>query len=522
MTTCPADGTALVDGSSAGGDEALPPGTAVGEYKIESLLGHGGMGEVYGAHHPVIGKRVAIKVMNRACSGNPANVERFVQEAKAVNAIGHSNIVDIFSFGRTSDGRCYFVMEWLQGESLRTVLGHGPVELRRTYEILDAVLRALEAAHAVGIVHRDLKPDNIFIVKNRDDDERVKLLDFGIAKLAVQHTGGARTSITQTGTVVGTPTHMSPEQAMGGSVGPASDIYALGVVAFELATGKLPFNAESSVQLMAKHLDEQPPMPRSIRQIGFPFERLILDMLSKRPTDRPSATDVRKRLVSLRDAPSDGATSPADLQQTMPGARAAVAAKVRAGTAPTEILPATGPEIRIEVSAPSIPVLTPAPSVPVGSGTSMSPDSSRSRWPWIGAATAIVVGTVVVFAATGGDHASKAPAQPAAPVTVPAPAPEPAPPPAAAEPVPEATPSAAVPASTTEPVVRRAATAEPAKPTSGRKQRRPAGPSAQPSPPSAEAQPTPAAPAPPPEPPKQRGGHDVDAVHDPFSDGAKK
>jgi serine/threonine-protein kinase len=520
MTTCPADGTALVEESETADGEALPPGTVVGEYRIERLLGHGGMGEVYGAHHPVIGKRVAIKVMNRACSVNPANVERFVQEAKAVNAIGHSNIVDIFSFGRTSDGRCYFVMEWLQGESLRTTLGNGPVELRRTYEILDEVLRALEAAHAAGIVHRDLKPDNIFLVKSRDDHDRVKLLDFGIAKLAVDRTG-ARTSITQTGMVVGTPTHMSPEQASGGSVGPATDIYALGVVAFELATGKLPFTAESSVQLMAKHLDEPPPMPRSIRPIGLPFERLILDMLSKRPTDRPSATDVRKRLVSLREAPSDGAPSAADQQQTLPGARA-VAAKVRAGTEPTEALPASASLIPVIVSAPSIPALTPAPSASSGHGTSVS--VSRMKWPVIGAIAALIVGAVIVFA-TAGDDSPTTPPQATTPVTAPAPAPQPVPS------VPEAEPSAAAPASVAapeptaaEPTGRRP---ENVKPTSGRKPpaRRPT-PAAQPAPPPVTAQPTPpAAPAPVPQPPaaKPRSDHDVDAVHDPFSDvGAKK
>src|SRR4051812_15914692 len=116
---CPADGTALSPYANDADDEPLPPGTRVGEYLIESMLGVGGMGEVYGARHPVIGKQVAVKVMNRSCSANPINIERFVQEAKAVNAIGHPNIVDIFSFGRTSDDRCYFVMEWLRGESLR-------------------------------------------------------------------------------------------------------------------------------------------------------------------------------------------------------------------------------------------------------------------------------------------------------------------------------------------------------------------------------------------------------------------
>ena len=279
---------------SAGDEDALPPGTTVGEYRVESLLGRGGMGEVYGASHPVIGKRVAIKIMNAHCSSNPLNVERFVQEAKAVNAIGHSNIVDIFSFGRTPEGRCYFVMEWLKGESLRTRLERGPVTTSKALEILDQVLRALDAAHQAGIVHRDLKPDNIFIVAPKDAGEReqIKLLDFGIAKLSSERQG-PKTSMTQTGTVVGTPSHMSPEQASGGTIGPPTDIYALGVVAFELATGRLPFEAESSVQLMAKHIDEAPPKPSTLYPTPPGFEQLILAMLHKQPAMRPAIGELR-------------------------------------------------------------------------------------------------------------------------------------------------------------------------------------------------------------------------------------
>ncbi|HET7132602.1 MAG TPA: protein kinase, partial [Gammaproteobacteria bacterium] len=154
MSSSAVDDTALgKPAEPAEHDDTLAPGTMVGEYKLEQLLGRGGMGEVYGATHPVIGKRVAIKVMSRECSASPANVERFVHEAKAVNAIGHSNIVDIFSFGRTPDQRCYFVMEWLQGESLRARLARGVPPLSFALDVLDAVLRALEAAHARGIIH---------------------------------------------------------------------------------------------------------------------------------------------------------------------------------------------------------------------------------------------------------------------------------------------------------------------------------------------------------------------------------
>jgi len=283
---------------------SLAPGALVGEYRIERLLGAGGMGEVYGASQPVIGKRVAIKVMSPHCSANPASVTRFVDEAKAVNAIGHPNIVDIFSFGRTDDDRCYFVMEWLAGESLRARMDRGRLELPHVLDILEAVLRALEAAHAAGIVHRDLKPDNIFLVAARDPEpERVKLLDFGVAKLEEDASVGSasRSHRTETGTVVGTPSYMSPEQAGGRAVTGPSDIYSLGVVAFELVTGRLPFESDSGIRVMVKHMDEPPPRPSSITQLPAKVEQLVMDMLAKNAVDRPTATEACTRVRRLRD-----------------------------------------------------------------------------------------------------------------------------------------------------------------------------------------------------------------------------
>ncbi len=301
MRVCPADGAPLGVEPRADDDDApLAAGTQVGEYRIESLLGAGGMGEVYRARHPVIDKRVAIKIMSRHCSANPINVERFVHEAKAVNAIGHANIVDIFSFGH-HDGRCFFVMEWLRGESLRQRLDREAITAQRSYEILEAVLRALEAAHAAGIVHRDLKPDNIFLVAARDDEpERVKLLDFGIAKLSDDGTR-QRGSKTQTGTVVGTPAYMAPEQAGGGVIEGPSDIYSLGVVAFEMAAGRVPFDGEATVQIMAAHVCEPPPLPSQFRDgIELRFEDLILAMLEKTPAVRPTTAEVRAVIRQLR------------------------------------------------------------------------------------------------------------------------------------------------------------------------------------------------------------------------------
>src|SRR5262245_42627048 len=181
----------------------LMPGMMVGEYRIEGPLGAGGMGRVYSAIHPVIAKRAAIKVLHPELSVNKEAVDRFVQEARSVNQIGHPNIVDIFSFGKLPDGRNYFVMEWLRGESMRDRIKRGQIPLHDAIAILETITLPLEAAHANGIVHRDLKPDNVFLVDIRDDRPQVKLLDFGIAKLM----GAQGLQRTQTGNMLGTPAY---------------------------------------------------------------------------------------------------------------------------------------------------------------------------------------------------------------------------------------------------------------------------------------------------------------------------
>ena len=480
---------------SAGDDDALPVGTTVGEYRIETLLGRGGMGEVYGASHPVIGKRVAIKIMNAHCSSNPLNVERFVHEAKAVNAIGHSNIVDIFSFGKTAEGRCYFVMEWLKGESLRTRLERGPVKTHKALDILDQVLRALDAAHQAGIVHRDLKPDNIFVVAPKDsgETERIKLLDFGIAKLSSERQG-PKSSMTQTGTVVGTPSHMSPEQASGGTIGPATDIYSLGVVAFELATGRLPFEAESSVQLMAKHIDEPPPKPSTIYPTVPALEQLILEMLSKAPAMRPGASEIRDRIAKLRSETS--ASEPTGERQIAP-------------RLVSDTSSATAPTVAVRKSEPAIAVTIPT--------TSQPPVVRRRPVALVLGGVAVAAAVVVYIVTRGHDHASAQPSP--APMASPAVAtPEPAPTPAPAPvPVPEPAPVAA-------PTPAPALEAPAAKPTAHLTTHRAAA--HHPAPETGSAAVATAPPPPPPPPPQgsaaPQAPHDVDAVQDPFASGAHK
>src|SRR5688572_18399117 len=251
------------------------------------------MGQVYAAVHPVIGKRVAIKVLLPAMSRDPEVVQRFVTEARAVNRIGHPNIVDIFAFGELEDGRHFMAMDLLVGESLRQRLARGPLPAAEVLAILDAVSSALIAAHAHGIVHRDLKPDNVFLAELPGGGTQVKLLDFGIAKLL-----GGQGMTTQIGALLGTPAYMSPEQARAEPIDARSDIYALGIVAWELLVGDLPFDATSYVEVLEAHVD-QVPAPPSSRIGGIPPEvdAIVGAMLAKHPDQRPALADVRAEIA---------------------------------------------------------------------------------------------------------------------------------------------------------------------------------------------------------------------------------
>jgi serine/threonine-protein kinase len=285
----------------------LSPGQMVGEYQIERLLGEGGMGRVYAAIHPLIAKRAAIKVLRPELSHDPAAVERFVREARSVNQIGHPNIVDIFAFGTLPDGRHYFVMEWLQGESLRERLERGALPFLLALDVLDAIASALAAAHATGIVHRDLKPDNVFLAGPVGSAPMVKLLDFGIAKLLGTEPGIDRTA---TGAMIGTPTYMSPEQARGELVDTRSDLYALGAVAFEVLAGEMVFRATSAAEVVARHLFEPPRPVRQLRpEVPDALDALITSLLAKEMTARPLLAEVRETLVRARIAAPAPATS---------------------------------------------------------------------------------------------------------------------------------------------------------------------------------------------------------------------
>ncbi len=286
-------------------------GLRIGEYELRQRIGVGGMGLVYDGIQPLIGKRVAVKVLRPELAAAEEQVARLLAEARAVNAIRHRGIVDIFGFGQVPDGRQYIIMEYLEGVALDAYLAEkGRMTVSEVLDVLDEVLSALGAAHGAGVVHRDLKPSNIFLVTQPDGSRYVKLLDFGLAKMGMP---AGRTAQTRTDMVVGTPEYMAPEQARGQPVGPMTDLYALGVVAFEMVTGRLPFTGSSPVDLLMKHVDARPPRPSEfVPELPAALDAFILQMLTKDPEARPgSAETLRRQLLRLRDTLAQPASAPA-------------------------------------------------------------------------------------------------------------------------------------------------------------------------------------------------------------------
>jgi eukaryotic-like serine/threonine-protein kinase len=266
-------------------DAPLQAGDRVGEYVVDSALGAGAFGTVYEARQPLIGKTVAIKVLSLRYSVDPAAVGRFIAEARAVNKVQHDGIIDIFSFGQLDDGRQYYVMERLRGQTLQELVEtRGPIPVRETLDLLEPLGRALDAAHAAGIAHRDLKPANIFLVAG-EGPPRPKLLDFGVAKLLGPE---AIAQQTEEGIAVGTPAYMAPEQCVGKGVDHRADIYAVGVLVFRVLTGQLPFDADSNFTMMAAHVSEPPPPVHTlVPELGAGFGAALGQMLAKEPDRRP-------------------------------------------------------------------------------------------------------------------------------------------------------------------------------------------------------------------------------------------
>jgi serine/threonine-protein kinase len=291
-------------------------GQTIGNYKITAKLGEGGMGVVYLAEHPVIGRKVALKAIHPELSRNPEVVSRFMTEAKSVNQIGNEHIVDVSDFGNTGDGEFYFIMEFLQGEALSDRLRREHLfEGNRALQIAAQVADALASSHSHGIIHRDLKPENIFLITRGASRDFVKVLDFGLAKLTQ---GEEKVSHkTRTGSVMGTPYYMAPEQCEGkANIDQRADVYSLGVILFEMMTGKVPFGGEGYGEIIVKHITLPPPSPRAINPAITPAqEAVLLRSLGKHRNERFQTMDEFR--VAMLNPEQFAAGNPAIL--TMPG-----------------------------------------------------------------------------------------------------------------------------------------------------------------------------------------------------------
>ncbi|MFN0246349.1 MAG: serine/threonine-protein kinase [Kofleriaceae bacterium] len=277
----------------------LSPGANIGNYRVLQKIGTGGMGAVYLAEHPLIGKKVALKVIHKELSTNREVVQRFFQEARAVNKIGNEHIVEIHDFGVTPEGDNFYIMEYLEGRTLASVLTHSSViDVMRSLHIGAQIANALSAAHAQGIIHRDLKPDNIMLMQRMGDQDFVKVLDFGLAKM---FQGGQSAVQTAAGVLLGTPQYMSPEacESKRDLIDHRTDIYALGILLFQMMTGVLPFNGDSMGEVLVKQVTALPPGPRGLNpNIPPSVEQILLRCLAKAPDARfPTMSALREALL---------------------------------------------------------------------------------------------------------------------------------------------------------------------------------------------------------------------------------
>jgi serine/threonine protein kinase len=308
ISFCPLDGTTLL------GEDQAPrefrqerrrlENKVLGSYRLEEVLAEGGMGIIFLAKHVKLGRQVALKMLRPQFSDNKKAVTRFFREARAVNEIEHENIIEITDFIEDDHGDNYYIMELLEGQDLRKlIMKEGPLSVPRSLGIAIQVSNALAAVHQAGIVHRDLKSENVFLVKRGDNPDFVKLLDFGVAKL-IRHTDEEDIHKTIEGTILGTAEYMSPEQASGKPVDFRTDIYSLGVILYEMLTGRRPITGKSFSEIIYNQLTVTPLRPSQIKDLSLNMpvhmEELIMQCLEKDPELRPqSMEEMEARLRNI-------------------------------------------------------------------------------------------------------------------------------------------------------------------------------------------------------------------------------
>ena len=275
------------------------------QFRLDRIVGTGGMGVVYEGWNEALSRRVAVKILHRDLVANKDVVTRFHREAQIASQLDHPGIVRVILFGQLADGNLYLVLEFLEGPTLSAALeADGAFTLERTVRLMGLIADAIGYAHQKGIVHRDLKPENIVLTR-RDGEEQPKVLDFGIAKMLV----GAASFVTQSGLIFGTARYISPEGAAGEKVDPRSDVYSLAVMTYELLAGRAPFESEEPVQLLVKHMHETPaPLRRLAPAVPQTLEDVVMRALAKNPDARPEHAGLFAK--ALRDAFAEHAGSP--------------------------------------------------------------------------------------------------------------------------------------------------------------------------------------------------------------------
>jgi serine/threonine-protein kinase len=275
-----------------------------GQFQILQKIGSGGMGAVYKALQPEMNRMVGVKILHPKLANRKDLVSRFRREARAMSQLTHPNTAKVFLYGELEEGSLYIIMEFLEGKNLnQTVRSEGPFPVERALPILIQACGALDEAHKAGIIHRDLKPENIFLVQSGGLKDFPKVLDFGLAKVSERQMRPGSVILTQEGMVFGTPEFMSPEQAQGRPLTPASDVYSLAVILYEVLTGKLPFDAKNAMDYIQLHVTGKPvPLNQRVAGKTFPplLEQVIHRALAKRPEDRfPSAAEFASAMQAV-------------------------------------------------------------------------------------------------------------------------------------------------------------------------------------------------------------------------------